>query len=233
MTSRTLAWTGFIAIVAFVLMAASRVTLLDPVENVTLNVTSPLQAAMRGVTRPVADWVNNITDAGALSNENKKLRDENERLTNELARAREDTSGAAIRQLLVGIGGEVGRYEIVPDEREVIAATLATWCDEGGVDLILTTGGTGLASRDVTPEATLDVAERLAPGIAEAMRAEGMRHTPKAMLSRAVAAVRGRTLIINLPGSEKGVRESLGAVLDVLPHAVELLQGRTEHPAAG
>ncbi len=90
MTSRTLAWTGFIAIVAFVLMAASRLTLLDPVENVTLNVTSPLQAAMRGVTRPVADWVNNITDAGALSSENKKLRDENERLTNELARARED-----------------------------------------------------------------------------------------------------------------------------------------------
>jgi molybdopterin adenylyltransferase len=147
--------------------------------------------------------------------------------------AREDTSGAAIRQLLVGIGGEVGRYEIVPDEREVIAAKLATWCDEGGVDLILTTGGTGLASRDVTPEATLDIAERLAPGIAEAMRAEGMRHTPKAMLSRAVAAVRVRTLIINLPGSEKGVRESLGAVLDVLPHAVELLQGRTEHPSGG
>ncbi len=128
---------------------------------------------------------------------------------------------------------EVGRYEIVPDEREVIAAKLAAWCDHGGIDLILTTGGTGLASRDVTPEATLDIAERLAPGIAEAMRAEGMRHTSKAMLSRAVAAVRVRTLIINLPGSEKGVRESLGAVLDVLPHAVELLQGRTEHPAGG
>lgn len=90
MTARTLAWTGFIAIAAFVLMAASRLTLLDPVENVTLNVTSPIQAAMRGVTRPVADWVNNITDAGGLSEENTKLRDENERLTNELARARED-----------------------------------------------------------------------------------------------------------------------------------------------
>lgn len=142
---------------------------------------------------------------------------------------REDTSGAAIRELLVGIGGEVGRYEIVPDERDQIAAKLRAWCDAGDVDLILTTGGTGLAARDITPEATLDIAERLAPGIAEAMRAQGMRHTPKAMLSRAVAAVRGRTLIVNLPGSEKGARESLGAVLDVLPHAVDLLHGVTEH----
>ncbi len=143
---------------------------------------------------------------------------------------REDTSGAAVRELLVGIGGEVARYEIVPDERDRIAAKLREWCDGDGVDLIITTGGTGLAARDVTPEATLDVAERLAPGIAEAMRAEGLRHTPKAMLSRAVAVVRGRTLIVNLPGSEKGVRESLSAILQVLPHAVELLQGVTEHP---
>lgn len=90
MTARTLAWTGFIALAAFILMAASRLTVLDSVENVTLNVTSPVQGVMRGVTRPVADWVNNITAAGALSDENKKLRDENERLTNELARARED-----------------------------------------------------------------------------------------------------------------------------------------------
>jgi molybdenum cofactor synthesis domain-containing protein len=103
------------------------------------------------------------------------------------------------------------------------------WCDPGVADVVLTTGGTGLAPRDVTPEATLDVAERTAPGIAEAMRAEGMRQTPRAMLSRAVAVVRGRTLIINLPGSEKGVRESLGAVLPVLSHAVELLRGQTEH----
>lgn len=146
---------------------------------------------------------------------------------------REDTSGAAVRELLVGIGGEVGRYEIVPDERDQIASTLREWCNAGDTDLIITTGGTGLAARDVTPEATLDVAERLAPGIAEAMRAEGMRHTPKAMLSRAVAVVRGRTLIINLPGSEKSVRESLGVILDVLPHAVELLQGVTEHPKSG
>ncbi len=146
---------------------------------------------------------------------------------------REDTSGAAVRELLMGIGGEVGRYEIVPDERDQIATRLRAWCDARDTDLIITTGGTGLAARDVTPEATLEVAERLAPGIAEAMRAEGLRHTPKAMLSRAVAVVRGRTLIINLPGSEKGVRESLGAVLDVLPHAVELLQGVTDHPKSG
>ena len=90
MTARTLAWTSFIAIAAFVLMAASRLAVLDPVENVTLNVTSPVQTALRGVTRPIADWVNNITDAGALSDENTTLREENERLTNELARARED-----------------------------------------------------------------------------------------------------------------------------------------------
>ncbi len=142
---------------------------------------------------------------------------------------RVDTSGAAIRVMVDGIGGEIARAAVVPDERDQIAATLRAWCDSGDVDVVLTTGGTGLAARDVTPEATLDVADRLAPGIAEAMRADGMRATPRAMLSRAVAAVRGSTLIVNLPGSEKGARESLGAVIDVLPHAVELLRGDTEH----
>jgi molybdenum cofactor synthesis domain-containing protein len=142
---------------------------------------------------------------------------------------REDTSGAVIRQLLVGIGGEVAHYAIVPDERGLIAAKLIEWCDGGGVDLVLTTGGTGLAARDVTPEATMDVAERVAPGLAEAMRAAGMMNTPMAMLSRAVAVVRGHTLIVNLPGSEKGARESLEATLPVLSHAVDLLRGDTEH----
>jgi molybdenum cofactor synthesis domain-containing protein len=132
----------------------------------------------------------------------------------------------------VGIGGEVLRYEVVPDERGRIAATLRAWCDDGGLDLILSTGGTGLAERDVTPEATLDIAERLVPGMAEAMRAEGMGHTPRAMLSRSVVAVRGGTLIVNLPGSEKGARESLGAILETLPHAIQLLRGQTEHPPA-
>jgi molybdopterin adenylyltransferase len=142
---------------------------------------------------------------------------------------RADTSGAAIRELLSSIGADVTRYEVVPDERERISSTLRRWCDSGESDLVLTTGGTGLSARDVTPEATSDIGERSAPGIAEAMRAEGMRHTPRAMLSRAVVVVRGSTLVINLPGSEKGVRESLGAVLDVLPHAVDLLRGHTEH----
>ncbi|MHB8377923.1 MAG: MogA/MoaB family molybdenum cofactor biosynthesis protein [Dehalococcoidia bacterium] len=146
---------------------------------------------------------------------------------------RVDTSGAAVRDLLARIGADLARADIVPDERPRIAALLRAWCDAGDLDLLITTGGTGLAARDVTPEATADVSERLVPGLAEGMRAEGMRHTPNAMLSRGLAAVRGHTLIINLPGSEKGARESLAAVIDVLPHAVELLRGVTEHRPAG
>lgn len=142
---------------------------------------------------------------------------------------REDTSGAAVRELVEAAGGTVVRTEIVPDERARISALLRDWCGAGDVDVVLTTGGTGLSSRDVTPEATLDVAEREAPGIAEAMRAEGLRQTPRAMLSRAVAVVRGNTLIVNLPGSERGVRESLVAIVGVLPHVADLLRGDTEH----
>lgn len=143
---------------------------------------------------------------------------------------RADTSGDAIAELIAQADGEIVGRAIVADERDQIAAGLRAWCDGGGIDLIVTTGGTGIAARDVTPEATRDVAERDVPGIAEAMRAEGLRHTPRAMLSRSASVVRGTTLIINLPGSEKGVRESLAAVLDVLPHAVQLLRGDTEHP---
>lgn len=138
---------------------------------------------------------------------------------------REDTSGAAIRELLSTIGASVERYEIVPDEAEVIAARLRDWADNDRLDLVLTTGGTGLAPRDVTPEATLSVLDRAAPGIAEAMRAEGVRITPVAMLARGVAGVRGRTLIVNLPGSEKAVRESLSFILPVLEHAVMMTKG--------
>lgn len=141
---------------------------------------------------------------------------------------RADTSGAAVRSIVVGAGGEVTHAAIVPDNVDDVADTLRAWC-EAGVDLILTTGGTGFAARDVTPEATLEVADRIAPGIAEAMRAAGLEKTPMAMLSRAVAVLRGPTLIINLPGSEKGARESLEAVIGVLPHAVQLLRGDTEH----
>jgi molybdopterin adenylyltransferase len=143
---------------------------------------------------------------------------------------REDTSGAAIRELLTSIGIEVTRYEIVADERDVVAARLREWADGGAVQLIVTTGGTGLGPRDVTPEATKAVLEYEVPGIAEAMRAEGLRHTPMSMISRALAGVRNRVLIINLPGSPKGVRENLSVVLPVLQHALELLAGeQSEH----
>ncbi len=140
---------------------------------------------------------------------------------------REDESGRLIKDMVSQIHGHVERYEIVPDDEERIAARLKTWSDEDDLDLILTTGGTGFSPRDTTPEATLSVIERLAPGIAEAMRAEGLRKTPRAMLSRAVAGIRGRTLIINLPGSTKAVRESLSAILPALPHGIEIIRGQT------
>ena len=145
---------------------------------------------------------------------------------------REDTSGALIRQLLQTIDMAVDRYEIIPDELSIISERLSQWADAGRLDLIVTTGGTGLAPRDVTPEATRDVITYEAPGITEAMRAEGLRHTPLAMLSRGLAGVRGRTLIINLPGRPKGVRENLSVLLPVLPHALSLLRGeQSEHKA--
>ncbi len=143
---------------------------------------------------------------------------------------REDTSGAAIRELLTSIGIEVARYEVVADEQDIVAARLREWADGGVAQLIVTTGGTGLGPRDVTPEATKAVLEYEVMGIAEAMRAEGLRHTPMSMISRAMAGVRNRVLIINLPGSPKGVRENLVVVLPVLQHALELLAGeRSEH----
>ncbi len=142
---------------------------------------------------------------------------------------REDTSGAAIRELLSSLDVAVERYEVVADERASITQRLITWADEAGLDLIVTTGGTGLGPRDVTPEATRDAIGYEAPGMVEAMRWEGLKHTPMAMLSRAVAGVRGRTLIVNLPGSPRGVRENLSVLLPVLPHALETLRGQTEH----
>ncbi len=137
---------------------------------------------------------------------------------------REDKSGPAIADILQGIA-EVKHSDILPDERDLIRDRLLEYA--GKVDLILTTGGTGLSPRDVTPEATRDVIEREVPGIAEAMRMEGLKKTNRSMLSRAVAGVRGQTLIINLPGSPKAVKENLQAVLDVIPHAIEKIKGDT------
>ena len=137
---------------------------------------------------------------------------------------REDRSGPAIREIMETAGAEVVRYRIVPDEQDAIRGALIEWSDEG-VDLILTTGGTGFSPRDWTPEATKAVVERETPGISEAIRLSGLKKTPTAMLSRAVSGIRKSTLIINLPGSEKGVRESLEAVIGVLPHGIDILKG--------
>ena len=145
---------------------------------------------------------------------------------------RTDTSGAAIVELLSTIDAAVQRSQVVPDEAGQIASTLRSWADSDELDVIITTGGTGLGPRDVTPEATAEVIERPVPGLGEAMRAAGLKHTPLAALSRGVAGVRGRCLIVNLPGSPKGVRENLSTVIDMLPHAVELLRGRVGDHAA-
>lgn len=145
---------------------------------------------------------------------------------------REDTSGETIRALITTHlpDAVISAGAIIPDEAEQIAATLRTWSDEQQLNLILTTGGTGLAPRDVTPEATKTVIERDAPGIAEGLRAVSLHYTRMAMLSRGVAGVRGRTLIINLPGSPKAVRECLEYALPTLPHAINLLtEGPKEH----
>lgn len=137
---------------------------------------------------------------------------------------REDRSGPAVREIVEAAGGEVVRTKIVPDEQADIRAALIAWSDEG-LDLVLTTGGTGFSPRDWTPEATKSVLEREAPGLAEAMRRAGAEKTPTAILSRAVAGIRKATLIVNLPGSEKAVRESLAAILPALAHGIGVLKG--------
>lgn len=139
---------------------------------------------------------------------------------------REDKSAAAIRELMAGLGWEVVSYRLVPDEPEEIKKALLAFADEEKLDLVLTTGGTGLAPRDNTPEATREVITREVPGLAEAMRLASLKKTPRAMLSRGIAGIRGRTLIINLPGSPKAVRECLEAILPALPHGLEILTGR-------
>jgi len=137
---------------------------------------------------------------------------------------REDKSGELIKELMGKVEAQIIKHDVVPDERECIEEKLKMMSDELKVDLILTTGGTGLAPRDVTPEATAAVIDREVPGITEAMRAQGRQATPFAILSRAVAGARNKTLIINLPGSPNGVKQSLEAILAVIPHAIEILR---------
>lgn len=144
---------------------------------------------------------------------------------------RVDTSGPGLRDLLaeqLKEDFEVVAYEIVPDEQALIEEKLKNWSDGLNLNLILTTGGTGVAPRDVTPDATLAVIEKQVPGMAEAMRAYSLQKTPMAVISRAVAGIRGRTLIVNLPGSPKGARESLEAIIRALPHALEKIAGDPE-----
>ena len=137
----------------------------------------------------------------------------------------EDASGPLIRRLVMERLQAVVRLEaVVPDEQDSISSTLTSWCDDADLDLILTTGGTGFSARDVTPEATKTVIERDAPGLAEAMRREGAKATPHAMLSRAIAGIRGQTLIVNLPGSTKAVQEGLEVIFPAIPHGIEILR---------
>ncbi len=142
---------------------------------------------------------------------------------------REDRSGPAVRALLEGHGWVVAACEVLPDEADQIRRRLQAWTDGDDCDAVFTVGGTGLGSRDVTPEATRAVIEKDVPGLAELMRAEGVKKTRMASLSRGLAGVRKSKLVVNLPGSVSGALESLESILEVLPHAIDLVQGRTAH----
>ena len=146
---------------------------------------------------------------------------------------REDLSGVEIKRLMADIPAEVKAYEVIPDEKYLIKDKLIEYADDLGLDVIITTGGTGVSPRDVTPDATLEVIDKEIPGMAEVMRFESLKKTPRAMISRAVVGLRGRTLIINLPGSPKGVRENLSAILPAISHAVEKIKGDPSECAQG
>ena len=147
---------------------------------------------------------------------------------------REDISGKVIGDIVTStFDCKIVKRAILPDEKDTIAKKLSEWSDEGGIDVILTTGGTGLAERDVTPDATLSIIDKEVPGIPEAVRLGTLSKTPMAMLSRAVAGIRKKTLIINMPGSPKAVRECLEIINQALPHAIEIMTGKyTEHPVS-
>jgi len=145
------------------------------------------------------------------------------------AGVREDKSGAAVRQRLERLGWKVAIVEVLPDEAPRISARLAELADSRSVKAIFTTGGTGIALRDVTPEATRSIIDREIPGFGEWMRAKGRESTPMALLSRSLAGTRGPVLIVNLPGSRRGAVESLDAIVELTPHILDLLSGRTEH----
>lgn len=138
---------------------------------------------------------------------------------------REDLSGPLLQEMLRQMGAEIVHYSIIPDEADQIRGLLTRLADEQGVELIVTTGGTGPAPRDVTPEATLQVIEREMPGLAEVLRMEGYRKTPLAVISRGVAGIRGQTLIINLPGNPRAVREGMEVLNPILPHTLQMLRG--------
>jgi len=138
---------------------------------------------------------------------------------------RVDLSGPALTEWLKPKGVETELYEMIPDDEDLIAEKLSQWADSGSLDIILTTGGTGVSPRDVTPEATMRILDKVIPGLGELMRFKSLAKTPSAAISRAVAGIRGRTLIINLPGSPRGAVENLEAVWDAVPHAVAKIQG--------
>ena len=146
---------------------------------------------------------------------------------------REDGSGKQIQSMLADKGFEFQYYEIIPDEKDIIRDKLIFACDELKLDLLLTSGGTGFSSRDVTPDATMEILDKPTPGIPEAIRYYGLQKTPKAMLSRAVAGIRGKTLVINLPGSIKGVRESLEAIMPALDHGLDIIIGSSTECGQG
>lgn len=144
---------------------------------------------------------------------------------------REDGTGPAVRAILEENQYKIEYYKIIPDEMDIIEKELIYLCDESNVELVITNGGTGFAERDVTPEATRNVIEKYVPGIGEVMRLKSLEITPKAMLSRAIAGIRNKTLIVNLPGSPKGASENLGFVLPTLKHGIEIMVGKASECA--